>query len=108
MEQQCFKELIKSQHVFERVFTPIDYYDGINSLVDAHGRPNSCPDNGKTRLDSVAEGGVTKAPNNSPHPTPDSKQLGWTDKQRVNYSCHTCCKSFNSNSDLEIHQIYCE
>eukprot|EP00116_Pleurobrachia_bachei_P003934 sb/3464196/ len=31
---KCFKELVKSQHVFERVFTPIDYYDGIKSLVD--------------------------------------------------------------------------
>ena len=33
---KCFKELVKSQHIFERVFTPIDYYDGIKSLVDSY------------------------------------------------------------------------
>ncbi|XP_063694879.1 coiled-coil domain-containing protein 157-like isoform X2 [Bolinopsis microptera] len=74
---KCFKELVKSQHVFERVFTPIDYYDGIKSLVDAHGkvRPGSCPEGKKG-------GGLSQSPDKvipphnsplpiskSPHPT---------------------------------------
>ncbi|KAL5257695.1 hypothetical protein ACHWQZ_G012574 [Mnemiopsis leidyi] len=109
---KCFKELVKSQHVFERVFTPIDYYDGIKSLVDAHGkvRPGSCPE-GKKPVGPTRTPDRVIPPHNSPLPPAQTTQHNnpaWGSNKRLNYNCLSCGKTFSAGSDLEIHQIYCQ